>query len=114
MDSTLALDMQVISVVKAGFSQLRIISKLKPILSFKDMETVIHAFVSSHIDFCNSLYISLGQLSRLAVARLVTHTKKRESITPVLVTLHWLPVKFRIEFKVLLLERSMAFILNML
>ena len=36
-------------------------------------------------------------------ARLLTKTKRREHISPVLATLHWLPVTFRIDFKVLLL-----------
>ncbi len=106
-DSSLVLDKQVSSV---AFCQLRIISKLKSILSFRNLETIIHAFVSSRIDYCNSVYIGItqGQLSRLqlvqnAAARFLTRTKKRERITPVLVSLHWLPVEFRIEFKVLLM-----------
>ncbi len=61
MDSALVLDKQVSSVVKAAFYQLRIISKLKSILSFKDLETIIHAFVSSRIDYCNSVYIGISQ-----------------------------------------------------
>lgn len=36
-------------------------------------------------------------------ARIVTLTKKFDHITPVLIQLHWLPVHFRILFKVLLL-----------
>ncbi len=52
--------------------------------------------------------ISQGQLSCLQLvknvaARLLTRTKKRERITPVLVSLHWLPVEFRIYFKSLLM-----------
>ncbi len=85
MYSALVLDKQVSSVVKAAFYQLRVISKLKSILSFKDPETIIHAFVSSRIDYCNSVYIGIsqGRLSRLqlvqnAAARLLTRTKKRE------------------------------------
>ena len=35
--------------------------------------------------------------------RLLTRTKRREHISPVLAALHWLPVTFRIDFKVLLL-----------
>src|SRR4029434_7636949 len=35
--------------------------------------------------------------------QLLTKTKRREHISPVLATLHWLPVTFRIDFKVLLL-----------
>ncbi len=110
MDSSLVLDKRVSSVVRAAFYQLRIISKLKSILSFRDPETIVHTFVSSRINYCNSVYIGItqGQLSRLqlvqnSAARFLTRTKKRERITPVLVSLHWLPVEFRIEFKVLLM-----------
>ncbi len=43
MDSALVLDKYVSSVVKAAF--YRLISKLKNILCFKDLETIILAFV---------------------------------------------------------------------
>ena len=36
-------------------------------------------------------------------SRLLTKTKRREHITPVLASLHWLPVMSRIDFKILLL-----------
>ncbi len=35
-------------------------------------------------------------------ARLVTRTRKREHITPVLLQLHWLPVRYRSWYKILL------------
>ena len=37
-----------------------------------------------------------------SAARLLTGTRRREHITPVLAQLHWLPVKYRIDFKILL------------
>ncbi len=43
------------------------------------------------------------QLIQNAAARILTRTIKSEHITPVLRSLHWLPVTFRIDFKVLLL-----------
>src|SRR4029434_10045736 len=43
------------------------------------------------------------QLIQNSAARLLTRTKRREHISPVLAALHWLPVTFRIDFKVLLL-----------
>ncbi len=43
------------------------------------------------------------QLIQNAAARILTRTRKYEHITPVLRSLHWLPVTFRIFFKVLLL-----------
>lgn len=66
-------------------------------------------FVSSRLDYCNSLYTGLTkhnldrlQLVQNAAASLLTGTTKFEHITPVLAELHWLPVKFRIDFKILL------------
>ena len=38
-----------------------------------------------------------------AAARLLTSSSKYSHITPVLKELHWLPVRFRIHFKILLL-----------
>lgn len=108
-DSALKFDKQINSVVRGSFFQLRAIAKLKSFLSFKDLKIVLHGFISSRIDYCNSLYMGVSQssLSRLqlvqnAAARLLTGTRKRDHISPILASLHWLPVKYRIEFKVLL------------
>ncbi len=108
-DPALQFDKQINSVVKSEFFQLRMIAKIKYFLSFKDLETVIHAFISSRLDYCNSLYLGVAQscLSRLqlvqnSAARFLTKTRKRESITPVLIGLHWLPIEYRIQFKILL------------
>ena len=43
------------------------------------------------------------QLVQNAAARLLTKTNKRSHITPVLASLHWLPVSFRVHFKILVL-----------
>ena len=79
-------------------------------MSKADLEMIIHAFISSRLDYCNSLFTCLDKkdLCRLqtvqnSAARLLTHTSKRAHITPVLASLHWLPVKFRIHFKILVL-----------
>lgn len=108
-DSQFIFDRQVNAVVKSCFFQIRIIARLKPLLSPADLQKIIHAFVSSRLDYCNSLYIGISQssLSRLqlvqnAAARLLTGTRRRDHITPVLASLHWLPVRQRIDFKVLL------------
>ncbi len=39
----------------------------------------------------------------LEVARVLTRTRKYDHISPVLSTLHWLPTKHRIDFKILLI-----------
>uniref|UniRef100_A0A669CP39 Reverse transcriptase domain-containing protein n=1 Tax=Oreochromis niloticus TaxID=8128 RepID=A0A669CP39_ORENI len=109
MDSSFKLDKQVSSVVKSSFHQLRLISKAKSYIPYKDLEKLIHAFITTRLDYCNSLYMGLQlsllqrlQLVQNAAARLLTGSRKYDSITPVLANLHWLPIKFRIDFKVLL------------
>ena len=77
---------------------------------WQDTKMLMHAFITSHIDYCNALLSGLpkknisgqGWLQNSA-ARVLTKTRGRAHITPVLKSLHWLPVCFRIDFKVLLL-----------
>ncbi|XP_055499399.1 uncharacterized protein LOC129701965 [Leucoraja erinacea] len=109
MDGDFKLDKQIGAVVKSSFFHLRKLAKVKPILERQHFETVIHAFISSRLDYCNALYsgVSRASLARLqlvqnAAARLLTGTRKREHITPILASLHWLPVHFRVHFKILL------------
>ncbi len=41
------------------FFKLRKWPKLKPIFSNKDMEIVLHAFISTRLDYCNVLYLGI-------------------------------------------------------
>ena len=126
-DSQLSFDAQVTKVVQSCFAQLRQLSKVRSFLSPTLFETVIHAFISSRIDYCNALYSGISkrnilrlQLIQNTAARLLTHTRRSDHITPVLAALHWLPVSFRIDFKILLLVfkalngQAPAYILEML
>ena len=110
LDSDLSFKSHINKVTKASFFHLRNIAKVRPFLSQKDAEKIIHAFVSSRLDYCNALYsgcpknnINKLQLVQNAAARILTKTRRTEHITPVLFFLHWLPIEARIDLKILFL-----------
>ena len=85
------------------------IGRIRKILDRTHTERLVHAFVTSRLDYCNSLlynvedkHISKLQLLQNSAARVVTLTRMHEHITPVRRELHWLPIQARIHFKILL------------
>ena len=105
-DSDLNFSKHFTKITKSAITQIRNIAKIRSFLSFSDAEILIHAFVSSHLDYCNSLFAELPlksinhlQLVQNTVARVLTRARKYDHISPVLASLHWLPVVFRIDFK---------------
>jgi hypothetical protein len=97
-------------IAKAAFYQLHNIRRIRKYLSLDATKILVHTFVTSRIDYCNSFLYGLSAkfLSKLqrvqnAAARLITDTPKFSHITPVLHSLHWLPVKQWVNFKLLTL-----------
>ncbi|XP_067316846.1 uncharacterized protein [Anolis sagrei] len=85
--------------------------QLRPYLGKSDLATVVHALVTSRLDYCNALYVGLPlktarklQLVQRAAAMLLTGAGRREHTTPLLSQLHWLPICYRAQFKVLMLS----------
>ena len=98
------------NVCQAGFFYLHNIRCIKMYLSRDSLLTLVHAFITSRLDYCNALLYGLPkeQIAKLqrvqnAAARLIMDIGKYSHITPALYELHWLPVPARIHFKILLL-----------
>jgi hypothetical protein len=109
-DAHLKMDSQVKATCRNAYCHLRNIGKIRKYLTVEATKRVTHAFISSRLDQNNSLLYGLpkSQIQKLqrvqnSAARIITHTKKTESISPHLKDLHWLPVKQRIDFKMLTL-----------
>ena len=110
MDPDLLFEYHIKQITTTAFFHLRNIAKVQKCLSKDDAEKLIHAFVTSRLDYCNVLfsglpntYIKNLQRVQNAAARLLTRTRKFDHITPILISLHWLPIQARADFKVLLL-----------
>ena len=103
IDSDLNFNSHMNHVTKTAFFHLRNIARIRAYLSLDDAKTLIHAFVFSQLDCCNALFSGLPkkttdrlQLVQNAAARVLTKTKIREHITPVLASLF-------LGFKIILL-----------
>ena len=70
--------------------------------------TILHASITSHIEYCNSLINGLPVKSHQETPVCAKHSRQisfpseqYDYMIPPLVMLYWLPVKYRIEFKTL-------------
>ena len=102
LDCHLDMNARVNQLCKSAYFSLRHVGQVRKKLT--------HALITSKLDQCNSLLYGLpdkeiSKIQRIqnSAARLVTRTKRQEHITQVLRKLHWLPIKKRIIYKILLL-----------
>ena len=109
VDGQLSMADHVASLCRSCFFQLRQLRLVRSSLTDDSAKTLVHAFVSSRLDYCNSVLHGVsGRLLRKlqtvqnAAARVVTRSRKFDHITPVLNELHWLPVVQRVRFKLAL------------
>ncbi len=86
------------------------IRKIRPFLTEHAAQLLVQALVISRLDYCNALLAGLPsntikplQMVQNAAARLVFNEPKRAHVTLLFVSLHWLPVAARIQFKTLML-----------
>ena len=90
-----------------NFQKIKII---RPSLTVDAAHTLVSSLVTSHLDYCNAIFSGLPEylLNHLqkvqnAAAKLVLGMKKHDSVIAALTTLHWLPIRARIDFKILTL-----------
>ena len=109
-DSSLSFQAHIKKICRTSYFHLRNIARLKPSLSSDDLKTLVNALIISRIDYANALLSGLPaetirclKVVMNSCARMLTGTRRSAHITPVLAELHWLPVEYRIKFKVLLL-----------
>ena len=111
INDNMIFNVHIPDICRSLFYQLRNLSKIRKYLTREPSEIVMHAFITSKLDYCNSLLYGCRkvQLKKLqyvqnTAARIITRTRKFDHITPVFISdLHWLPVSDRFVFKIILL-----------
>ena len=113
VDCELAMSSQVSHMCKSAYYHLYAISKIRFCLFTEACKTIVHALVISRLDYGNArLYgITEALMTKLQIvqnstARLIARQRKHQHITPVLIKLHWLPVRWRVQYKLLVLVFS--------
>lgn len=106
LDCELTMHAQISRLVRSLTFELRKIRFVRPYLSVDATKRLVVSLFLSKLDYCNALLFGLSknQLRSLqtvqnAAARLIFGTSKFDSVSPLLKTLHWLPVEKRIRFK---------------
>ena len=108
-DSQLSMSSHISKLFSSAFFHLHNISRIRKFLSPVETKSLVHVFVTSRADYCNSLLHSLPawQLNKVqrvlnTATRLACCAPRFSHITPLMYELHWLPLKQRIHFKILL------------
>jgi hypothetical protein len=116
-DSELNLKAQANSVTKSCFYQIRQLKSIRRLVSVDAAKTLVNSFISSRVDYCNSLYYGANDgvhkklpLVLNAAASLITGQPTSEHISSTLHELHWLlRVPRRVDYKVASLTRRCMF-----
>jgi hypothetical protein len=97
---TLSITSHLKAIKQTTFYHLRRILSIKNCVSFRLREILVHAFITSRLDFCNSLFY--GSILS-TTARALLCNSNDESSNDILVRLHWLPILARVKFKLAIL-----------
>ena len=105
-DSCLNMSKQVSNIISSCNYHIKDLRRIRRHLTRSVAITMCNALVASRIDYCNSLYYGISDKHmqclhgvQNTLCRIVTRTHRFSSITGPLMSLHWLPVKSRVQFK---------------
>ena len=107
MDSELKMVDHVHHIQRVCYMNLRELRSIRKYLTVNATRSLVQAMVMSHLDYGNSLLYGIndGLLDKLqkvqnSAARLVLGLRKYDHIEQGRRNLHWLPVRYRILFKI--------------
>ena len=109
-DLHLNMEDHITNTCKSAYHMIYNLRRIRKFLDKDSTKTIVHACITSKLDYCNGLLYGIpdsqiGRLQRVqnTCARLICGCSKFSRITPLLRDLHWLPVRQRISFKILLI-----------
>ena len=98
-DEHMSFHAHVSSICRSSFYHLRNLSRIRKYLTKEASLVVVHAFVTSKLDYCSAFLYGLPkyqsqklQYVQNTTARVVLQMSRFQHITSVLCELHWLPI----------------------
>ena len=110
LDNELSMKYQISNLSKAVYLEIRRLKHISKFVSESCLKTLAASFILSRLDYCNALYKNLNkcqieQIQKLQnfAAKVVLSKTIYDHVTPCLIELHWLPVSYRIDYKIAVL-----------
>ena len=116
VDKSFSLHQHIMNTCRATYIELRPISSIRHFLSVHATKTLTCSLVLSKLDSCNSLLsgspqylVQLFQKVQNTAAQITLRAPRVEHTSPLLCSLHWLPIRKRIKHKVCSITRTALF-----
>ena len=107
-DRHMTMDNHIAKMCRSAYFNIRNISKVKKLVNTDCLKMLVNSLVTPHLDYGNGLLLGVKlnsinklQLAQNSAVRLIANLRKHDHITESRRRLHWLPIKARIEYKVL-------------
>ena len=110
LDHNLSVDFHVKNLSKVIYLEIRKLKHMSKFVNENSLKTLAASYILSRLDYCNALFKNMPnyqfeKLQKLQnfAAKVVLKKSYYDHVTPCLIDLHWLPVKFRVDFKIAVL-----------
>ena len=110
IDEDLSMKCHFSNLSKAIYFEIRRLKTMSRFVNESCLKTLATSFILSRMDYCNALFKNLNayqiqSLQKLQnfAAKVVMNKSLYDHVTPCLIELHWLPVFYRIDYKIALM-----------
>ena len=107
IDKDLSMEFHVNNLCKTVYLEIRRLKQLSKFVNKSSLQTLAASFILSRFDYCNALFKNMkkSQIQKLQklqnfAAKVVLNKSIFDHATPCLFDLHWLPISFRIDYKI--------------
>ena len=109
MDHNLTMNFHVTNLSRAIYLEIRKLKQISKFVDESNLKTLATSYILSRLDNCNGLFKNMNnyqfdKLQKLQnfAGKVVLKKSMYDHVTPCLIDLHWLPVKYRVDFKIAL------------